>query len=358
MSSLFIGAFNWYGFIIATGIVLGVLGCYFAATYRGMEGDVVIDMIIICLPLAIIGARLYHVIFSVLEGESWSFTKIIGLEDGGLAGLAIYGGVFGSIAGAGLFHLWKNRKKLPENKRVSFWQIADLGFTFMIVGQAIGRWGNFANGEDYGYVITDPAWQWFPFAMEIDGSWHYALFFYESMWNLVGFGLLLYSYLGRFKSFDGFNFAGYCIIYGVGRSWIESLRDDGDVLMLGNARVSLLVSLIFIAVGIAIIVTHIVRAKRSGKKIFIFVPKNKLCNDYFGYEKTKLAHPMPDIVRIGQKRKKPDDEIVVDESGVAIRVSKDDAQGGDAGKPLQAGSPPAAEKRQSAAEEIYEDEWD
>lgn len=364
MSNAFLSAFNWYGFLIAMGIVLGVVGCYFAAKHRGLEGDVVIDMIIICLPLAIIGSRCYHVFFDVLAGNSWTFKKFIGLEDGGLAGLAIYGGLFGSIAGAGLFRLWKNRKSLPENKRVSFWQIMDLGFTFMILGQAIGRWGNYANGEDYGAIINNPAWQWFPFGLfiEKDQSWHYALFFYESLWNAIGFGILLYIYLGRFKSFDGFNFACYGIYYGVGRSFLEAIRDDGDVLMLGSARVSLLVSIMFILAGVAIIVTHIVRAKKAGKKIFIFVERSKLCNDYFGYDKTKLAHPMPDIVFFKDRKNPPKnkEEIVIDESGVAIKVGV--AQNDTDVKPSERQKPNTKAKHEKSAvqtsEGEYEDKWD
>ena len=362
MSNAFIGAFNWYGFIIATGIVLSIVGCYFAAKHRGLEGDIVIAMLICCLPLAIIGARCYHVFFDVIAGNSWSFKKFIGLEDGGLAGLAIYGGLFGSIAGAGIFRLWRNRKKLPENKRVSFWQIMDLGFTFMILGQAIGRWGNFANGEDYGHIITDPAWQWFPFGLFInkDQSWHYALFFYESLWNVIGFGILLYLYLGRHKSFDGFNFACYGIYYGLGRTWLEAIRDDGDVLMLGGARVSLLVSIGFMLAGAAIIITHIVRAKKAGKKIFICVDRSKLNDEYFGYEKTKLAHPMPDIVFFkDRKNKKPDkEEIVVDESGVAIKV--DNTQDNTDGEKTEKQKVKEVSEKSSvqASEVKYEDKWD
>ena len=74
MMNAFLSAFNWYGFLIATGIVLGVVGAYFVAKRRGMEGDVIIDMIVICLPLAILGARIYHVVFDVLAGNEWTLS--------------------------------------------------------------------------------------------------------------------------------------------------------------------------------------------------------------------------------------------------------------------------------------------
>ena len=227
---------NWYGFIIACGIVICVVGAYFTARRRGIEGDIVIDIIIFCLPLAILGARTYFVIFDTIDGGHWDFPKFIGITDGGLSGLAIYGGLIGATIGAILLTLWKNRKKNPVDKRISFIQLLDLGFTFIILGQAIGRWGNFCNNEAYGYVVSNPSQQWFPFAVPVinvhhtscpgveafanPDSWHYATFFYESMWNLIGFGLMLYIYLGKRKSFDGFSFACYCIYYVLGRAWL------------------------------------------------------------------------------------------------------------------------------------------
>lgn len=365
MNSAFIGAFNWYGLLMATAIVLGVVGAYFAAKHRGLEGDVVIDMIIICLPCAILGARIYHVVFDVLDGNEWTFAEFCGFTDGefkGLSGLAIYGAVIGALIGAVIFHFWKNRKSLPEDKRVSFWQIADVGFALIILGQAIGRWGNIANSEGYGNVIENPAWQWKPFGMiGKDGLWHYSIPLYESIWDLVGFGLLLYLYLGRFKSFDGFVFAAYGIYYGIGRTWIEAIRVD-DVLMLGGVRVSVVVSVLFIIMGVAIIVTHIVLAKKKNKKIFILVDQKKLNNDYYGYEQSKLAHPMPDIVFFKDRKKvKKKEEIIVDENGVAIKVETNTDIGTDDEKTaVDKDSAKAKDKKSAAvtAEEIYEDKWD
>lgn len=365
ISNAFIGAFdNWYGLLLATGITLSVVGAYFTARHRGMEGDVIIDMIIICLPLAIIGARVYHVVFDMLAGNSWTFAEFCGFSDGkfkGLAGLAIYGGLIGAIIGAGLFHLLKNRNKVPKNKRVSFFQIADVGFVFVLLGQVIGRWGNFANGEAYGEIIENTALQWSPFGMYVKGEWRYSIWFYESLWNLIGFGILLYLYLGKRKSFDGFVFAMYCIYYGMGRIWIEAIRVN-DVLMLGGARVSVLVSVFFVIAGVAIIVTHCVMARRAGKKIFIFAERKKLGSSYYGYEKTKIAHPMPDIVFFkDRKNKKKGDDIIVDKSGLAIRVVDEPAAGGDS-LDSESDHPEDAITRKTkntvAEDDGYEDKWD
>ena len=360
-SFVFLSAFNWYGLLIASGILLGVLGAYTAAKYHGLEGDVIIDMILICLPLAIIGARVYHVVFDVIDGNSWTFAEFCGFSGGefkGLAGLAIYGGLIGVISGAVIFHFWKNRKALPENKRVSFWQIADVGFTFIMLGQIVARWGNFANGEAYGELVTNPAFQWSPISMKVDGEWRTSIWFYESFWNFVGFFILLYLYLGRHKSFDGFVFAMYCIYYGIGRAWIEAIRVN-DVLYIGGMRASVLVSVLFIIAGVAIIATHIVRAKRCNKKIFIFVDKAKLDDEYMDYEKTKLAHPMPDITFFRDRKKpKPTEEVIVDESGVAIKVRTEAPEEDAAEQKPKQQKPEKTKEVIQDAEEAYEDKWD
>lgn len=363
MMNAFLSAFNWYGFLIASGIVLGVVGAYFVAKHRGMEGDIIIDMIVICLPLAIIGARAYHVIFDMIAGNEWTFAEFCGFDSGsgnfvGLSGLAIYGGLIGAIIGAVIFHFWKNRKKVPQNKRVSFWQIVDIGFLFIILGQAVGRWGNIANSEGYGNVITNTAFQWSPFGMiGRDGLWHYSIPLYESIWDLIGFGILFWLYMGRHKSFDGFVFAAYGIYYGIGRTWIEAIRVD-DVLYLGGMRVSVFVSVLFIVMGVAIIVTHIVRAKKAGKKAFIFVEQKKLNNDYFDYDKTKLAHPMPDIVFFKDRKKKKNggDNVIVDKNGVAIRVESDNADG--VTNDVTAEKHSDNNKPTAVSEDEYEDKWD
>lgn len=331
---------NWYGFIIACGMVLCVILAYFSAKRRGIEPDILVDLLIIGLPLVIIGLRVYYVVFDIIAGGTWTFKKFIGLEDGGLQGLAIYGGIIGMLVACAIYARWSKRKKNPKNKHLLYMQLLDLIFTFVILGQAIGRWGNFANEEAHGYLITDASKMWFPYAVQVSGKWYYATFFYESMWNIVGFALLFYLYMGKRKSFDGFVFSMYCIYYGIGRCWIEGLRSDSLWLIpptvagsngtpdIGGVRVSQLVSALLICFGVFYIIFHIVRAKRAGKKIFIFVPQNKLNNDYYGYETTKLAVPMPDITFWkDRKNKNKADTFVMDESGVAIKIDDNGADG-------------------------------
>lgn len=352
-------AMNWYGFLIGCGIVLCVIGAYFAAKHRGIEGDVVIDIIIIGLPFAILFARIYYVVFDVINPNTtnvWTFTKFIGIDDKGLSGLAIYGALIGVVIALFILSLWKKRKKNPENKRVSYLQLLDLTFTFVMFGQAIGRWGNFANSEAHGYEITDPSLMWFPFAVQGAGSeagkWFYATFFYEFVWDLIGGCLLLFLYLGKRKSFDGFIISSYCIYYGIGRAWIEGMRSDSLWLVpptvsgggitpdVGGLRVSQLLSIILIVFGVVLIVTHIVRARRADKKVFIFVDGSKLCDDYFDYDKTKLAHPMPDIKF---RKKKSEEDIIIDNNGVAIKL--------DTSSPSEARSDGVTEENKTETEE-------
>ena len=290
------GGFNWYGFIIGTGMVICIIGAYFLAKKRGYYKDLVFDIAILCIPLAIVGARLYYVIFDIIgNGAHWTFKQILGIGTGGLSGLAIYGGVIGGTLGGIILHFIKH-KKADEKERVNFWQIADLGFLFIILGQAIGRWGNFANQEAFGNPVTNPKLQWFPYAVHITKSsefpagWYQATFFYESLWNIIGFGLLLWLYAGRRKSFDGFILSGYCIYYGIGRLWIEGLRTDSLKTAMG-LRVSQIFSIIIIIFGICYIVAHLYRARSKGLKPFIFVDEKLLDESYFGYRDSILHHP-------------------------------------------------------------------
>lgn len=286
-------SFNWYGFLIGGGMVICIILSYYNAKKRGFNPDLVFEIAIICIPLALVGARLYYVIFSAIEGREWTFVQILGWEDGkfnGLSGLAIYGGLIGAVLGGVLVALWHKKKK-PEDEKATFLQMADLAFAVIILGQAIGRWGNFANQEAYGNEVVNSAMQWFPYAVEVGGKWYQATFFYESMWNLVGFALLFWMYAGKRKSFDGFVLSVYCIFYGVGRFFIEGLRSDSLYLIPGVVRISQVVSVIIVLFGIVFILYHVYKARTLNKKPFIMVPVSELNSSYLWYEKSRLSRP-------------------------------------------------------------------
>lgn len=229
--SLFGVEVYWYGIIITLGCVLGVWLAVYRAKKAGWNPDFVYDFLFLALPLAIICARLYYVAFE------WPYyaanpMKIFAIRDGGIA---IYGGVIGGVLAVYLFARYYKKPK------PSFGQMCDLFAPSLILGQAIGRWGNFVNQEAYSY-ITAPHWMRFPLAVYIEaiGEWRLATFFYESAWNFLVFGALLWY--ARVKRPSGCVFALYLLLYSFGRMFIEGLRSDSLWLIPGAIRVSQLLA--------------------------------------------------------------------------------------------------------------------
>ncbi len=222
---------NLYGLSIALGILAAVIYMSGEAKRSGLPGDIAVDAALWAVPPAVIFARLYYVAFT-WERYRGDLPAIFRIWEGGLA---IYGGVIGGALGVLLL---SRRRKIP------YPALADLIAPGLILAQAIGRWGNFFNGEAFGRPITDPAWQFFPIAVFTDGGWHMAAFFYESLWNLLGF-LFLLRLKQRFRQRGrGYVFLWYLIWYGLGRMVIEGLRTDS--LMLGPYRVSQLLSIMLV----------------------------------------------------------------------------------------------------------------
>ncbi|NLA85050.1 MAG: prolipoprotein diacylglyceryl transferase [Clostridiales bacterium] len=241
----------WYGILISIGVLLGIVLALRNAKYFDIDQDSIIDMALLAIPLAIVGARLYYVIF---EWEQYrdNIWSIFNIRKGGLA---IFGGVIGGALGV---IIYSRRKKL------SFWDLADICAPSLILGQAIGRWGNYINQEAYGFAVNNPEWQWFPAAVYIDATqqWHLATFFYESFWNFIVFFILM-SYR-KYRIRNGEIFLLYLVLYSFGRFFIEGLRTDS--LYIGTIRVSQLLSVLFFILGIALI---IYRRRTLSKKISV-----------------------------------------------------------------------------------------
>lgn len=216
----------------------------------------VIDLLTFALPMAIIGARVYYVAF---EWESYAgdFLSIIAIWKGGLA---IFGGVIGAVIGAIIFCKWR---------KVKLGDVLDIGAAPLILGQAIGRWGNFVNQEAFGAAVTDVSKQWFPLSVYIDKvhsvfnpdtaaweictqPWHQATFFYESMWNLLVFVILML--LRKKTKSRGSVFALYLVLYGAGRAVIEGMRTDSLWLIPGVVRVSQALSIALVILGAAYLI--------------------------------------------------------------------------------------------------------
>ncbi len=220
-------AIQWYGILIASGVLIGGIIGLKAAKRKGVEEDTILDLLIFAVPAAIIGARLYYVIFA------WDLYRdnpmeIFNTRNGGMA---IHGAVIAAIIVASIF--CKIRKE-------KFWVIADIAAPSLILGQAIGRWGNYINQEAYGRP-TDLPW-----GIMIDGVKVHPTFLYESIWNFLVFGFLLWFSRNKSKT-DGEVFLLYVILYSFIRIFIEGLRTDS--LMLGPIRVAQLVSIL--GIGLA-----------------------------------------------------------------------------------------------------------
>ncbi len=249
---LLFGVIPVYGALIALSILMGVFLCARDEQRLSLPKDTAVDMALFAVPLAIVGARLYYVAFQ------WDMFKddpvsILYLWEGGLA---IYGAVIGGALGCWL---------LARKKKLRLSAVIDMAIPSLLLGQAIGRWGNFINGEAYGELITDPAWQFFPAAVYVGGAWHMATFFYESLWNAIGFALL---YTNRKKTKRGGDMLiWYLLWYGAGRMVIEGLRTDS--LMLGSVRVSQLVSLGMCLAAMAVLA---IRCRKPAYWLALLVP--------------------------------------------------------------------------------------
>ena len=234
----------WYGIIIAAGFLLAVYYAMKRADQFGLTQDNIIDMLICAVPLAIIGARAYYCLFS------WNLYKddpirVLYIWEGGLA---IYGGVIGAVIGLFIY---------TKVKKVKTSAMLDIGGLGLLIGQSIGRWGNFMNREAFGAQtnsflrmgLTDAS-----------GATIYVhpTFLYESVWNAIG--LLILHFYSKRRKFDGQIFLMYLGWYGLGRMFIEGLRTDSLYVGSSNLRVSqLLAGICFLAVVIFLVYDKIFR---------------------------------------------------------------------------------------------------
>jgi phosphatidylglycerol:prolipoprotein diacylglycerol transferase len=237
----------WYGVIIAAGAFLGLYLATKESDRLGLKKDLIVDLIVFAIPIAIISARIYYVIFEWdrYVGQPW--WKVFAIWEGGIA---IHGALIGSVITAIIYARVKN---------VSFWQLADILAPSLILGQAIGRWGNFMNQEAHGGPIAESTYhsfhQYLPdFIMNqmcIDGVMYHPTFLYESFWNILVFILLLV--LRRFNPLRGEMFLSYMIAYSIGRFFIEGLRTD-SLYIIGNLRTAQTISVLLIVLAIILII--------------------------------------------------------------------------------------------------------
>ncbi len=222
-------AVRWYGIIISFGLLMATLVAMREAKRVGIEEEDILDLLLVAVPAAIIGARIYYVIFS-WDYYKGDIMKMINIREGGLA---IHGALIASILVGIIF---------CRVKKINFWKLADLTGPSIILGQAIGRWGNYANGEAHGGPTN------LPWAIIVQGQKVHPTFLYESLWDFAVFLFLLW-YRKRKKA-EGEVFLLYLALYSLGRFFIEGLRTDS--LMFGPIRVAQLISIITILISMAI----------------------------------------------------------------------------------------------------------
>ena len=234
----------WYGIILALGMLAGLLLCMKQAKRFGLTEDNVLDMVLWAVPACIVGARLYYVLFYLdlyrRADGSLDWGSMIAVWDGGLA---IYGAVIMGFVVAVLY---------TRKKKIKLWAMTDLCVLGLLVGQAIGRWGNFVNREAFGTETTLP-WRMRLWTRAYQYIEVHPTFFYESLWNLIGLLLLLFV-ITKGRRFDGENTCFYFLWYGLGRTWVESLRTDslylfGWTFMGSPIRVSQALSIVMVLVS-------------------------------------------------------------------------------------------------------------
>lgn len=217
----------WYGIILSTGILVGIFLAYFEAKRKGYNPEYILDLALWCVPMAVVGARIYYVIFQ-WEAYKSNPIEIINIRGGGLA---IHGAIIAAVLTGYIF---------TRIKKISFAENADIAAPSIIIGQAIGRWGNFMNGEAHGGPTN------LPWGIMVDGQMVHPTFLYESIWNLLVFIFLVWY--RKKKKVDGEVFLLYGILYSIGRFFIEGLRTD-SLMMFGLRTAQFISILICIAFG-------------------------------------------------------------------------------------------------------------
>ena len=243
----------WYGILIAAALLAGTLLVMAREKRFGLQKDDSLNFVLWAAPVAIVCARLYYVAFS-WDAYKDDLTKVFALREGGLA---IYGAVLGGLLTAVVF---------AKKKRIPLGSLCDLCAPALVLGQAIGRWGNFFNQEAFGRAITDPSLQFFPMGVYIEalGEWHWAAFFYESCWCALIFLFLMWGEHRRCFRRAGDEFMAYAVLYAAERCVVEGLRTDS--LMLMGVRVSQLLSL---GAMLLFAVVLLARGPKKGLKWFI-----------------------------------------------------------------------------------------
>ncbi len=254
----------WYGILIALGLVLAMWFCMGQRKKYGISEDALLDSVLWGIPCGVVGARLYYVIFYLdrfrdADG-SFNWGKAVAIWDGGLA-------IYGTVIAVVLLAVVMSRRG-----RFKLWAMMDLVVMGLLIGQCVGRWGNFMNREAFGGPTTLP---WRMQLTTVTGQLVevHPTFLYESLWNLIGL-LLIVFVVSKARRFDGENTCFYFLWYGIGRFWVEGLRTDSLYLfhwtIAGQPiRVSQALSLVMVVVSLCLLFYHIKIHPHSPEELYV-----------------------------------------------------------------------------------------
>lgn len=249
---------HWYALIIITGLLLGYLFAYIECRRRHIDPNLLIDFLFYAVPAAIIGARIYYVAFS-WDKYRGHLGEIFAIWHGGIA---IHGAIIGALIAAIIF---------TKRRNLSFWGWADLIAPSLILGQGIGRWGNFINQEAHGGAVSRAFLEHLHLPdfiiqqMAIDGVYYAPTFLYESLWDIAGFILLFLVRRLTFRKEKGDIFLGYLIWYSIGRFYVEGLRTD-SLMLTTNLRMAQVISIAIILLALVLLISKHWKSFRNAEK--------------------------------------------------------------------------------------------
>ena len=315
--------FAWYGIIIAAAFLLAFFYAVKSCKRFHVDDDRFIDTVIVGIIAGVVGARLYYVLFDASSQYVKDPVSILYIWNGGLA---IYGGIIGGLLGGAL---------MAKHRKLSVPAVLDLASLGFLIGQCIGRWGNFVNQEAFG-TATNLPWRMSSEAtMSVSTTGVHPCFLYESLWCLLGF-ILLHIFSRKFRRYDGQVFLLYSVWYGVGRFFIEGLRTDSLLTPYLPLRISQIVAAAAVIAGVVLLIVFRNRTVLTG------------CGS------AKIMELNSIVDEVAEKKKKKKEEQLADDGTSTIFESAEDAEKVRAGDSIRAGD--GQESSASDSDEAQEGE--
>ena len=336
MNTSLICAINGYGVTTAVSVIAAAFVLFFVSKKRGLYEDFAFEALLYMLIPAFLFARLYYVIFThAALSTSWTFSEFFGLGDSD-GTLSAIGAIIGAVVGLGIMYavnryLYNKDPDKYAHRNVTFAQMCDAVAVAAIFALGAGRWGDLIDKRSMGDLVTNDANKWFPLSVCIDDKWYYATFFYEFVWDMLVFALMLWSYVGKRKSFDGFECVEFLILYGIGRAVIDGMRIGELWLIEDVLKIDQVFAIVMVFAGILLLFSYIVGARRSDKKFFVFVADSELTSGYYGEKPSRVNKPSLESLKKKEEKITFEEESEGDENPDESDDGSDDS-GSDEGE--------------------------